>query len=53
MTKLDALSPLKTLSRGYCIVENEEKIVSRAKNLKKDMEIELKFQDGTANAKII
>jgi len=52
-TKLDALSPLKTLSRGYCIAESENKIVTKAKNLKKNMQINLKFQDGTANAKII
>lgn len=52
-TKLDALSPLKTLSRGYCIAESNDKIVTRAQDLKQDMEIDLKFQDGAAKAKII
>ena len=27
VSKLDALSPLKTLTRGYSLVENENKIV--------------------------
>lgn len=53
MTKLDALSPLKTLSRGYCMAEVNHKIISRAENLKTDMEIDLKFQDGNAKAKIL
>lgn len=53
MTKLDALSPLKTLSRGYCMAEVNHKIISRAENLKTDMEIDLKFQDGCAKAKIL
>lgn len=53
VTKLDALSPLKTLSRGYCIAEVDKKIVARAENLKRDMEVNLKFQDGGVKAKII
>ncbi len=52
-TKLDALSPLKTLSRGYCIAEENEKIIASAKNLQVDMQIDLKFQDGKAKAKIV
>lgn len=53
VTKLDALSPLKTLSRGYCIAEANQKVISRAESLQNDMEINLKFQDGEAKAKII
>ena len=53
VTKLDALSPLKTLSRGFCIAEANHKIISKAGNLQSDMEIQLKFQDGEAKAKII
>lgn len=53
MTKLDTLSPLKTLSRGYLIAETDGKVISRAKDLEKDMEINLRFQDGNAKAKII
>ncbi len=53
ITKLDALSPLKTLSRGYCIAEINGEIVARAEKLKSDMEVDLKFQDGEVKAKII
>lgn len=53
VTKLDTLSPLKTLARGYCIVEADNQIVSRADKLKSNMEVDLKFQDGKAKAKII
>ena len=53
VTKLDALSPLKTLSRGYCIAEANQKVISRVESLQNDMEINLKFQDGEAKAKII
>lgn len=51
--KLDALSPLKTLARGYCIVEKDHKLISRAENLQLDREVDLKFQDGNAKAKIL
>lgn len=53
ITKLDTLSPLKTLTRGYSLVEYNNKIVSKSSDLKKDMEIEIKFQDGSKNAKIL
>ena len=53
VTKLETLSPLKTLSRGYCIVENDNKVISKAKDLKVDMKINMKFQDGDVEAKII
>ena len=53
ITKLDTLSPLKTLTRGYCLTESNGNVITKAEELKKDMEIDLKFQDGTAKAKII
>ncbi len=53
VTKLDALSPLKTLSRGFCIAESDGKIVTKAENLQSNQEIDLKFQDGKAKVKII
>ena len=52
-TKLDTLSPLKTLTRGYIIAEKDNKIIKSAKQLKQNDEIELKFQDGKQKAKII
>ena len=54
ITKLDTLSPLKTLARGYCFTSNDEgKIISKAKDLKKDMEINLEYQDGKRKAKVL
>lgn len=53
VAKLDTLSPLKTLSRGYSITEKQGKIVNSKKDLKKDDEVEIKFFDGTKQAKII
>lgn len=53
ITKLDTLSPLKTLTRGYCLTEVEGKIITNSKDLKVGMEIDLRFQDGNAKAKVI
>ena len=53
ISKLDALSPLKTLTRGYCLTEVEGKVITKSKDLKKDMTIGIKFQDGDVSAKIL
>ena len=53
VAKLDALSPLKTLSRGYSITEKRGKIVNSKKDLNKNDEVEIKFFDGTKQAKIL
>ena len=53
ITKLDALSPLKTLSRGYCVTEVDDKVITKASDLKKDMQINIKFYDGNVNAKVL
>lgn len=53
ISKLDALSPLKTLSRGYSIITLNGKTIKEAKYLKKDDEINIKLFDGQVNAKIL
>lgn len=53
VAKLDALSPLKTLTRGYSITEKNGKIIKSKNDLSKDDEINLKFVDGEKQAKII
>ena len=53
IAKLDALSPLKTLSRGYSIITLNGKTIKEAKYLKKDDEINIKLFDGQVNAKIL
>lgn len=46
VSKLDTLSPLKTLTRGFCIAEFNGKTVKSASSLKTDDIINLKFSDG-------
>ena len=53
ISKLDALSPLKTLTRGYCLTEKNGSLVMSSKDLNKDDEIVLRFTDGTKNAKVL
>lgn len=53
VTKLDALSPLKTLSRGFCIVQQKDKVIVKAENLEPNQEIDLTFQDGKVRAQIV
>ncbi len=49
ITKLDALSPLKVLKRGYSFVENEESNVIQSVNqLFPEEHIRLRFSDGNA-----
>lgn len=51
--KLDALSPLKTLSRGYSIIEKDNKIIKNIEDLKKDELIKIRMQNGEKEAKIL
>ena len=53
ISKLDALSPLKTLTRGYSIVETDKKIIKSSKQLKTGDKIKLRFSDGQKNAEIL
>ena len=48
--KLDALSPLQTLSRGYSIPTKEDGTVIRSANdMEKGMEFTLRMKDGQTN----
>ena len=53
ITRLDGLSPLKTLTRVYSIVELDGKVVKSVNQLNKDDEIKLRLIDGITNAKIM
>ena len=53
ITKLDAMSPLKTLTRGYSVVEKEKKIVKSINDVKKDEVINIRLSDGKIDAKVI
>lgn len=50
--RLEALSPLKVLSRGFVAVSDKNGAVSSAKQIKKGDEINLKFADGEAVCEI-
>ncbi|MDD5020807.1 MAG: exodeoxyribonuclease VII large subunit [Endomicrobiaceae bacterium] len=51
--KLNLLSPLNLLARGYSVCFNEKGIVKNAKNIKADDKLSIKFSDGQVKAKII
>lgn len=53
ISKLDALSPLKTLTRGYSFTEKENKIVRSIKELNTGDTITIRLVDGQKNAQII
>lgn len=54
ISKLDAISPLKTLSRGYSIAEtNDGRVIKSVQDVKKLDEIKLILKDGTVNAQVI
>ena len=53
ISKLDALSPLKTLTRGFSLTEKDGKLVKSAEELKSEDEIKIKFYDGERKAKIM
>lgn len=48
-SKLDALSPLKTLTRGYSVVQMQENLVSSVKQVKKDDKLNITLSDGKIN----
>lgn len=51
-TKLDLVSPLKILSSGYAIVEHNNKVVRSTTSIKFNDEVDMRFSDGHATAKI-
>ena len=51
--KLKILNPLLTLKRGYSIAKIDDKVISSAKDVKSGDELDIKFDDGTINTKVI
>lgn len=52
-TSLDAMSPLKVLSRGYAMAQDvEEKVINSVKTLHVDETISVRLSDGCLKAKI-
>ncbi len=53
VSKLDALSPLKTLTRGYSLVEKDGEIIKSVDDVKSEDKIDIRFVDGVKEAKIL
>ena len=53
VTKLDSISPLKTLIRGYSLTEKDGQIIKKASQIDKDDIITIKFSDGEKNAEVL
>ena len=53
ISKLDALSPLKTLSRGYAITLKHNNILKSVNDIYINDEITIRYIDGSLNAKIL
>ena len=51
--RLDALSPLKVMARGYSIVTKDEKVVASSKVLKKGDRITVGFSDGERKCEVL
>ena len=53
IAKLEPLSPLKTIERGFGIVKKDNHVVTSVKDLKKKDNLELELKDGSVNVEVI
>ena len=53
ISKLDSLSPLKIMSRGYSLVTKDSKVIKEIKDVKINDNVNIELKDGHINAKII
>lgn len=53
ISKLETLSPLLTLKRGYTMTKVNNKVITSSKDIKKKDVIEVEFTDGTINAEVL
>ena len=53
ISKLDALSPLKTLLRGYSIVEKDGKVVKKVEDVNINDELKIRVSNGKIKTKVI
>ncbi len=50
--KLDALSPLKVISRGYAMVSSDEKILTRVAQFSVGDDVKIRISDGEVEAQV-
>lgn len=53
IAKLEVLNPLLTLKRGYTLTKVEGKVVSSAKDVKSGDKLDVEFDDGIVNTRVI
>ena len=53
ISKLDALSPLSTIKRGYSIIKKNDKVITSIKSVKSKDKISLELSDGVIDAEVI
>lgn len=53
VSKLETLSPLLTLKRGYTMTRCEGKVITSCAGVEKDDLLEIEFADGKVNTKVI
>ncbi len=53
LSKLEILNPLNTLKRGYTLAKSDGKVISSAKQLKSGDDLEVEFEDGNVNTRVI
>ena len=52
-SKLEVLNPLNTLKRGYTLAKSNGKVISSSKDVKSGDELEVEFDDGNVNTRVI
>lgn len=53
VAKLDALSPLKVMSRGYSLVKKGENVITQASQLEKGDRLKVVFADGEKDCEVL
>ena len=53
ISKLDALSPLSTIQRGYGIIKKDDKVITKIKDLETKDKISLELSDGKIDAEVL
>ena len=53
VSKLETLSPLLTLQRGYTITKKDGKVISSSKKIKKGDTLEINFSDGGVDVEVL
>ena len=47
------LNPLLTLKRGYAMAKTDDKVISSAKDVKSGDNLDVEFDDGIVNTRVI